>query len=103
MAWQLFYNTIAIVFGILFPIIVVAIITGVAQAMKGLQPALEAKLDEQRKQPPFDEVEVNVNPATNVMTARFIKNDVVVWQGNASRNEIEAADGEVRFRDDRNS
>lgn len=86
-AWQLFYNTLAIVFGILLPVIIVLILAGVVEAMKGVEPALKAKLEEIKKQPPFDEVEVNVSPSTNVMTTRFIKNGVIVWQGSSSRHE----------------
>jgi hypothetical protein len=46
-------------------------------------------VEEVKKRPPFDEVEVNVSPATNVMTARFLRNGDIIWQGSSSRREME--------------
>lgn len=86
---ELFYSTIQIVFGILFPIICVIVLIMVVIIGRSLPHILELKVEEIKKQPPFDEVEVNVNPATNVMTARFLKKDVIIWQGSSSRHEME--------------
>jgi len=95
-AVQVFLTTGAIIFGILLPVIIVAFIVFLAGVAKGVGPAMLLKAEELKKAPPFDEVEVNVSPATNVMTARFIKNGSVVWQGSSSRHHMEA-NGELKF------
>lgn len=84
-ALNLFVNTMAVVFGILAPVIVVAIIVFLAGVAKGVGPAMLLKAEELKKSPPFDDVEVNMNPETKIVTARFVKNGSVVWQGDASR------------------
>lgn len=86
---EAFYTAAAITFGILMPIIVVLVLIMVVIIGKSIPHMLELKVEEIKKQPPFDEVEVNVSPATNVMTARFLKNDVIIWQGSSSRREME--------------
>jgi hypothetical protein len=47
---------------------------------------LNIAVEEVKKKPPFDEVEVNVSPATRVMSMRFYKNDTVIWAGSATQN-----------------
>lgn len=84
-----FLNTLAVVFGILSPVIVVFFLLIIVQAFKTLPHAMEIKADELRKRPPFTDVEVNVNPATNVMTVRMIKDDEVIWEGASSRRQME--------------
>lgn len=93
---QLFWNAVAIVFGILSPVIAVFILFIFVQAFKALPHAMELKLDIMRKRPPFDDVEVNVNPATNVMTVRMLKGDEVIWEGASSRRHLED-DGILKF------
>lgn len=85
-----FLVTVAIVGGILSPVILIAIIGTVGNAMKALAAALEAKVEEIKKQPPFDDVEANLDPATKILSVRFIKDGNVLWQGSATRNEQEA-------------
>ena len=60
-----------------------------AQSMGALGAKLTATAENMKRQPPFDDVEVNVNPATRVMTMRFIKNGVSIWQGSASQNSLD--------------
>lgn len=84
-----FFTTLQIVFGILMPIIVVFVLIMVVIIAKSVPHILELKVEELKKRPPFDEVEVNVSPATNVMTARFLKDGDIVWQGSSSRREME--------------
>lgn len=93
---QAFWITVQIVLGILSPILLIIFLIFCAYIAKGTGPALQIKLEEIKKQPPFDEVEVNVSPATNVMTARFIKKGVIIWQGASSRNRMER-DGILEF------
>lgn len=88
-AIQAFLVTVAIIGGILSPFILIMVITTFSNTMKALAAALEGKVEEIKKRPPFDEVEVNVSPATNVMTARFIKDGSVIWQGASSRRQME--------------
>lgn len=80
-----FLVTVAIVGGILSPILFLYILTLIGNAITVLGQALINKSEEIKKAPPFDDVEVNVNPATRVMTMRFIKRDKVVWSGSASQ------------------
>lgn len=83
-----FLITVAIVGGILSPLLVIMFLSTLGKAMEVLAGAMNAKAEEIKKRPPFDEVEVNVSPATNVMTARFLKNGVIIWQGSSSRREL---------------
>lgn len=93
-----FYTAAGITFGILAPIIAVAFIVIIASAAasvaKTAGPAMQIKADQLKKQPPFDDVEVNVNPATRVMSIRFYKNDTVIWAGSATQN---ANDDKLEF------
>lgn len=84
-----FLITLGIVMALASPLILIALIGTFGSAMKALAAGLEAKVEEIKKRPPFDEVEVNVSPATNVMTARFIKDGNIVWQGSSSRRAME--------------
>lgn len=87
-AINVFLITVAIVGGILSPLLVIMFLSTLGKAMEALAGAMNAKTEEIKKRPPFDEVEVNVSPATNVMTARFLKNGVIIWQGSSSRREM---------------
>lgn len=86
---QAFLVTIAIMGGILSPFILLAILALMAQSMGALGAKLTATAENMKRQPPFDDVEVNVNPATRVMTMRFIKNGASIWQGSASQNSLD--------------
>lgn len=95
-ALQAFLITMAIVAGIISPFILVLLLNMINNFLMALAHRLNIIVEEQKKAPPFDEVEVNVSPATNVMTARFIKNGSVVWQGSSSRRAMEE-DGRLDF------
>lgn len=90
-ALQAFLITIAIVGGLLSPFLLFTILGIIGKTLSVMGQALINKSEEIKKSPPYDDVEVNVNPQTRVMTVRFIKNGVAIWQGSATRNEIEAA------------
>lgn len=96
MATTAFLVTVAIVGGILSPFILIYVIGLIGRFLDIQTKAVEGWLEDVKKRPPFDEVEVNVSPATNVMTARFIKNGTVVWQGSSSRREMEE-NGVLKF------
>lgn len=91
-ALQAFLVTVAIVGGILSPLIVIMLLNNINNFLIALAARLNIAVEEVKKKPPFDEVEVNVSPATNVMTARFIKDGSVIWQGSSSRREMEEND-----------
>lgn len=82
-----FLITVAIVGGILSPFILIVMLNSFGNTMQALAHKLEGKTEEIKKAPPFDDVEVNVNPMTHVAKARFIKNGAVIWQGDVSRRE----------------
>lgn len=82
-----FLVTSAILGGLLSPIIILMILAIVASAMKSLCLALINKAEEIKKAPPFDDVQLNLNPSTNVLTGRIIKDDAVLWQGSVRRTE----------------
>lgn len=84
-----FLITVAIVGGILSPFILFTLLGLIGKFMESLAYSLQGWAEDIKKRPPFDEVEVNVSPATNVMTARFLKNGVIIWQGASSRREME--------------
>lgn len=81
-----FLVTMAIVAGILSPIIVIFILHIMSNGMLALAHRLNMLTEELKKKPPFDDVEVNVSPSTRVMTMRFIKGGTVVWAGSATQN-----------------
>lgn len=81
-----FLVTIAIIAGILSPLIVVAVFGAISNSMKVAAAGIILKAEEVKKLPPFDDVELNLNPSTKVLTGRIIKNDAVLWQGSVTRN-----------------
>lgn len=82
-----FLITVAIVGGILSPFILIVMLNSFGNAMQALAHKLEGKTEEIKKAPPFDDVAVNMNPLTKIVTVRFIKNGAVIWQGDATRRE----------------
>lgn len=86
-AIQAFLVTVAIVGGILSPIIIIAIIGAFGNAMQALAHAMEGKTEEIKKLPPFDDVELNLNPQTRILSGRIIKDNNVLWQGSVRRQE----------------
>jgi hypothetical protein len=84
-----FLVILAIIGAILTPFIVIYVIGLIGKFLDIQVKLVEGWLENIKKRPPFDEVEVNVSPATNVMTARFLRNGVVIWQGASSRREME--------------
>lgn len=84
-----FLVTLAIMGGILSPLLLIGFFGMIGSSMNAVTQRLKIAVEEVKKRPPFDEVEVNVNPATNVMTARFLKDGVIIWQGASSRREME--------------
>lgn len=96
-ALHAFLVTMAIVAGILSPFIFILLLNLINNFLMALAHRLNIAVEEVKKKPPFDEVEVSVSPATNVMTARFIKNGDIVWQGSSSRRAMEE-DGRLEFK-----
>lgn len=84
---MVFLYTVAIVAGILAPIILIALIFAGIGAMNTASLKMIEKVENARKAPPFDDVELNLNPATHVLSGRIIKNEVVIWQGSVRRQE----------------
>lgn len=87
-AIQVFLTTSAVVLGILAPVIVVAFIVIVASVARGVGPAMALRAEEDKKKPPFDDVEANLSPTTNILTVRFRKNGNVIYEGSATRNNL---------------
>ena len=87
LAITVFLVTLAVVGGILSPFILIMVITAFSNSMKALAGAAEAKVEEIKKLPPFDDVELNLNPATRILTGRIIKDEKVLWQGSVRRQE----------------
>lgn len=87
-----FLVTIAIVGGILSPFLLFTILGLIGKLLEALANGLEAKAEEIKKAPPYDDVELNLNPATNVLTARLLKRGEIVYQGSVTRKEIEESD-----------
>ena len=93
-ALQAFLVTMAIVAGILSPFIFILLLNLINNFLMALAHRLNIAVEEVKKQPPFDDVEVNVSPATRVMTIRFIKGGTVIWAGSATQN---ANDDKLEF------
>lgn len=81
-----FLITVAIICGILSPLLLVQLLAVLAKFMEGFAKAMESKAEEMKKQPPYDDVELNLNPMTKVLKARLIKRGEVVYQGDVSQN-----------------
>lgn len=96
-ALQAFLITLAIVGGILSPFILIMLLNNINNFLIALAAKLNIAVEEVKKKPPFDDVEVNVSPVTRVMTMRFVKNDVVIWSGSATQN---ANDEGMEFKSD---
>ena len=86
-----FLITVAIVGGILSPFLVFTILGLIGKLLSALGHSLVIKAEEIKKAPPYDDVELNLNPATRVLSARLIKGGEIVWQGSVTRNEIDEA------------
>lgn len=86
-AVQAFMITIAIVGGILSPLVLFALIGTVNNILKAVAVKLDAKVEEIKKLPPFDDVELNLNPATQILTGRIIKDGKVLRKGSIRRQE----------------
>lgn len=91
-AIQAFLVTIAIIGGILSPIIVILVLGVLVGTISTALGKIALKLKELEKAPPFDDVEANLNPMTKVLSVRFYKRGKVLWQGSATRNDQEAYD-----------
>lgn len=90
-AQQAFLITIAIVGGILSPFIFILLLNLINNFLIALAHRLNIIIEESKKAPPYDDVELNLNPATNILSARLIKKDEIVWQGSVTRKELEEA------------
>lgn len=84
-----FLITIAIVSGILSPVLVIAFLGAVTNSMKVATASIIKAGEEAKKLPPFDDVELNLNPSTKVLTGRIIKNEKILWQGSVRRQETD--------------
>lgn len=87
-AIQAFLITVAIVGGILSPLILLNILSLWGKSMTALAHKLEAKTEEIKQKPPFDDVELNLNERTKVLSGRIIKDEQVLWQGSVTRKDI---------------
>lgn len=84
-----FLITFGIVGGLLSPLVIFVVFGSLYNFLKAMVTSLEGWVEDVKKRPPFEDVQVNVNPATNVMTVRMIKDGKVVWQGASSRRQME--------------
>lgn len=103
-ALQAFLITIAIVGGILSPFLIFTLLGIVGKTLSVIGQAMVNKAEEIKKAPPYDDVELNLNPATKVLSARLMKKGEIVYEGSVTRNEIEdapSASGPFNFRSDR--
>lgn len=90
LALTVFLVTLAVVGGILSPLILIMVITTFSNSMKALAARLELAVKNADRLPPFDDVEANLNPMTKVLSIRIVKAGKVLWQGSATRNDQEA-------------
>lgn len=78
---EVFYTTIQVVFGILIPVMVVAALCAIVIICRSLPHMIEKKVEEMKKQPPFDCVETSHELQTGKDKVIFYKKDIVVWSG----------------------
>lgn len=84
-----FLITVAIVSGILSPVIVILFFIALINGFRSAKEALILKTVEAKMQPPFSAVEVSPRFEDGSMTVKFLKGDEVVWQGNIPRKVLE--------------
>lgn len=81
---ELFWNTVMIVSGILAPFAVGVLIIAFYLYGVGLVVSIrrshELKMERERKQPPYDDVELSQPPNPSMFTIRLIKDGEVVWE-----------------------
>lgn len=83
-----FLITLAIVTGILSPLLLLVLIAFIGNGLTALKEALVLKSVEAKMRPPYDTVEVSREFQTNGLAVRFIKKDEVIWQGNVTGKEL---------------
>ncbi len=80
-----FVATVEIVFGILSPIVLVIVLYSVALIYRDYVDMRKAKHQKEveniRKQPTFDDVEISQPPNDKMFTLRIIKNKEVIFEG----------------------
>lgn len=88
-ALQAFLITLAIVGGILSPFIFILLLHVINNFLSALAHRLNIIVEEVKKQPPFDDVELNLNPTNHILSGRIIKNEQILWQGIVRRQETD--------------
>lgn len=88
-AIQVFLVTAAIITGILSPVIAIVLLNNFGQSLKAISSSLLEKAEEIKKLPPFDDVELNLNPSTKILTGRILKDGKVLWQGSVTQKDID--------------
>lgn len=83
-----FLVTLAIVGALAVPLVFFYILGLFGDAIKALGQYLENKGEELKKLPPYDDAEVNLDPATRVMTVRFYRKGRIIYQGSVTQNEL---------------
>lgn len=87
---ELFFATIQIVFGILSPFIVIGLIYAFISFMSYCKTLDEYRIEEKKKQPPFDsDAEFYEVPNPTMIGVVLKKDGEIVWRGGIDRKGIE--------------
>lgn len=79
---ELFLNTIAVVFGILIPLFLLAVVYSIGQAFQDSKQANIRKLEKERKADPYDELTLQEVPNPTMYNVKMWRNgEVVAEQG----------------------
>lgn len=90
----MFWNTFQIVTGIIAPFLILGFLIWLLNELTILAQAkrlsLEAKLEEAKKAPPYDDVEVSQPPNPKMFTLRLVKNNEVVFEKSYDKNPTQS-------------
>lgn len=85
---EAFYTTLGITFGILSPIILVALYVQFTALIKSLPIWLQQLSDELKKKPPYDEIRTHYDIQKNRVVIEIFKNEQSVWTGFITDKEL---------------
>jgi len=78
---EAFYTAVGITFGILLPVIVVAILVAFVITVRSLPIWMQERADELKKLPPYDDVRIIEDIENKTWIVEFYKGDTCVWSG----------------------
>jgi len=100
---DIFFTTVMIITGILLPPAIIAailfIIAWFAYWQEGITYDKQQEMEDAKKMPPYDNIELSQPPNPTMFTIRLIKNNKTVWKASYDKelfNKIKHGLGEIK-------